>query len=106
MLLAEHCPKALKFKSGKIAISIVRDLTLRVLLLTINKVVRSQVVHETNKLKFLYAIDCTTPMIFNWAEAMKINIKRQLTKAKVGNLKQFCFGSVLVTSFLEWVPLF
>lgn len=75
-LLVEHCPEALKSKSGKIEISNVRDLTLRVLLLTINRVVGSEVEHETNKLKFLYAIDCTYPMIFNWAEAMKMNIKR------------------------------
>jgi len=90
MLLAEHCLEALKSKSGKIEITIVRHITLRVLLLTINRMARSQVEHETNKLKFLYVIDCTTPMIFNWAEAMKINIKHQLSKAKVGNLKQFC----------------
>jgi len=105
-LLAAHCPKALKCKSGKIEISNVRDLTLRVLLLTINRVVRSQVEHETNNLKFLYFIDCTTPTIFNWAEAMKMNIKCQLSKAKVGNQKQFGFGSVVVTFFLERVPLF
>lgn len=105
-LLAKHCPEALKSNSGKIGISTVHNLTLRVLLLTINKVVGSQAVHETNKSKFLYAIDCTTPTIFNWVEAMKINIKCQLTEAKVGNLKQFCFGFVLMTFFLERVPLF
>jgi len=74
--------------------------------LTINRVVGSQAMHETNKSKFLYAIEFTAPMIFNWVEAMKINIKRQLAKAKVGNLKQFCFESVLVTFFLERFPLF
>ena len=37
---------------------------------------------------------------------MKMNIKRQLSKAKVGNLKKFLFGSILVTFFVEQVPLF
>ena len=106
MLLAEHCPKALKSKSGKVEIATIRDLTLRVLLLTINRVAGSQAVHETNKSKFLYAIDCAAPTIFNWAKAMKINIKRQLTKSKAGNLKKFCYGSILVTFFLERVLLF
>jgi len=105
-LLAEYCLEALESKSGKIEISSVHDLTRRVLLLTINRVVGSQVEHETNKSKFLYAIDCTAPMIFNWAKAMKMNIKRQFSKAKAGNLKQFGFGSVLVTFFLEEVSLF
>lgn len=79
---------------------------MRVLLLTIKRVARSQVPHETKNLKFLYAIDFTVSTIFNWAKSMKINMKHRLLKAKVGSLKQFCFGSVLVTFFLEWVPLF
>lgn len=37
---------------------------------------------------------------------MKVDMKRQLSKAKVGNLKQFCYGSVLAAFFLEWVSLF
>lgn len=64
-LLAEHCPEALKSKSGKIDISSVWDLTLRVLLLTINSVAWSQVEHKNNKSKFIYAIDCIAPTIFN-----------------------------------------
>jgi len=106
MLLAKHCLEALKSKRGKIEIATVLDLTLRVLLLTINRVAGSQVVHETNKSKFLYSIDFTTSTFFNWVEAMNINIKHQLTKSKVGNLKKFFFGSVLMTFSLEQVPLF
>jgi len=64
-LLAKHYLEALKSKSGKIETSSVEDLTLRVLLLAINKVARSEVEHENNNSKFLYAIDCTTPMTFN-----------------------------------------
>ena len=100
-LLVEHCPEALKSKSGKIDISSVWDLTMRVLLLTINRVAGSQAKCETNKSKFLYAIDCTAPTIFNQAKAIKMNIKCHLYKAKAGNLKQFGFGSVLVTFLLE-----
>jgi len=37
---------------------------------------------------------------------VKVNMKHQLSKAKVGNLKQFCYGSVLVTFCLEWILLF
>lgn len=58
-----------------------------VLLLTINRGAGSQAEHETNKSNFIYVIDCRAPTIFNWAEAMKMNIKRQLSKAKAGNLK-------------------
>ena len=64
MLLAEHYPEALKSKSGMIEIMTVWYLVLRVLVLTINRVVESQAPHETNKSKF-HAIDYMVPTIFN-----------------------------------------
>jgi hypothetical protein len=33
------------------------------------------------------------------------SIKKKLTKCIRGNLKQFGYGSLLVSFFLEWVPL-
>lgn len=65
MLLVEHYLEALKLKSDKIEIMTVRDLVLRVLLLTITKVAGAQAQHETNKSKFQYVIDCMSPTIFN-----------------------------------------
>ena len=41
------------------------------------------------------------PTLFNWAEAVTINIKRQLTKCKKTKLKQFGYGAILVLFFLE-----
>lgn len=63
------------------------NLVLKALPLTTNKVAGVQALHDSNKSKFQYAIDCTVPTIFNLAEAMKVNMKRQLSKAKGGNLK-------------------
>lgn len=82
MLLVEHYLDALKSKSGKIEIMTIRDLVLRVLLLTKNKVAGDQEQHGTNESKFQYVINCTTLTIFNWVEAMKVNMKHQLSKSK------------------------
>jgi hypothetical protein len=54
---------------------------------------------------FQYAIECTEPRVFNWADVVLHSIKKQLTKCRRGNLKQFRYGSLLVSLFLEWVPL-
>lgn len=51
-------------------------------------------------------MDCLTPTVFNWCEGLLANMKNQLTKCKTGCLKQFGYGSILVTFFLEHVPLF
>jgi hypothetical protein len=55
---------------------------------------------------FQYTIECTEPRVFNWADVVLRNIKKQLTKCRCGNLKQFGYGSLLVSFFLERVPVF
>jgi hypothetical protein len=54
---------------------------------------------------FQYAIECTEPRVFNWADVVLRSIKKQLTKCRQGELKQFGYGSLLVSFFLEWVPI-
>jgi hypothetical protein len=44
------------------------------------------------------------PTMFNWCEGLLENMKDQLTKCKTGRLKQFGYGSILVSFFLERVP--
>lgn len=63
--LAKHCLEALKSKSCKVDIITIGDLVLKVLLLTINKVVGAQALNESNKSKFQYAIDCMAATVFN-----------------------------------------
>jgi hypothetical protein len=43
--------------------------------------------------------------VFNWADAVLRSIKKQLTKCRCDNLKQFGYGYLLVSFFLERVPL-
>ena len=52
----------------------------------------------------LYAIEAMTPTIFNWAEALLLVFKDQLTKCWQGELKQFSFISILACLFFERVP--
>jgi hypothetical protein len=44
------------------------------------------------------------PRVFNWCDGVLGNMKTQLTKRKNGDLKQFGYGSILVSFFLERVP--
>ena len=43
--------------------------------------------------------------MFNWADVVLHSIRKQLTKCRRGDLKQFGYGSLLVSFFLERVPL-
>jgi len=101
------CPGA-RFgsNSAKVDIPIVQDLTLRVVLFTITRAAGVQAPHEASKNHLLLVAECLNPTLFDWATAVTANIKRQLTKCKRGGLKQFRYGSILVSFFLEQLPIF
>jgi hypothetical protein len=63
-------------KKGKVAIWGVRDLTLRTILFTISHIVGSSTPHMTLQSYFQYAIECTEPQDFNWADVMLHSMKR------------------------------
>jgi hypothetical protein len=45
------------------------------------------------------------PRVFNWCEGVLKSMKKQLTKCRSGELKQFGYDSILVSFFLERVPV-
>jgi hypothetical protein len=104
--MSEYCnqyyiPEA-KRKKGKVAIWGLQDLTLCTILFTIAGI---SAPHMALQRYFQYAIECTEPRVFNWADVVLHSIKKQLTKCRWGDMKQFGYGSLLVSFFLEWVPL-
>jgi hypothetical protein len=76
-------------------------LTLHPILFTIAWMAGSVVPHMALQSYFQYSIECTEPRVFNWADAVLCNIKKQFTKCRRGDLKQFGYGFLLVSFFLE-----
>jgi hypothetical protein len=108
--MSEYCnqyyvPEAER-KKGKVAIWGVTDLTLHTILFMITWMAGSSTPHMELQSYFKYTIKCTEPREFNWAYIVLCSIKRQLTKCRRGELKQFGYGSLLVSFFLERVPVF
>jgi hypothetical protein len=96
-------PDAERYK-GKVAIRGVWDLTLRTILFTIARMEGSASPHMVLQSYFQYAIECLEPQVFNWCDGLLWSMKTQLTKRKRGDLKQFGYGSIWVSFFLERVP--
>lgn len=92
--------------SAKVDIPTVPDLMLRVILFTITRDAGVQAPHEVSKNHLLLATECLNPTIFDWATTVTTNIKRQLTKCKRGGVKQFGYGLIVVSFFLERLPIF
>jgi hypothetical protein len=107
--MSEYChqycvPKAERIK-GKVSIWGLQELTLWTILFTIACMAGSTTLHMALQSYFQYAIECTEPQVFNWSDAILCSMKRQLTKCRKGELKKFGYGLLLVSFFLERVPL-
>jgi hypothetical protein len=103
--VANHCSVDTEKHSGKVPIKNVLDLSLRTIIFTITCVSRSETPYMALQSQFQYAIECMEPRVFNWCEGLLKNMKKQLTKCRTGRLKQFGYRSILVSFFLERVPL-
>jgi hypothetical protein len=84
----------------------VTDITLRTILFTIARMAGSAAPHMALQSYFQYSLECIEPWVFNWADAVLRNLKKQLTKSRHGDLKQFGYGSLLVSFFYERVPVY
>ena len=103
-LIDQHYVPGIGTSGKKIPIRAVTDRALRIVLFTMQRVVRSQGVHQDSKAHMLYAIEAMVPTVFNRMEAMLPIFKDQLNKCQQGELKQFGFGSILACFFFERVP--
>ena len=101
-----HCIPEAEGKKGKVVIWGVQDLTLRTIHFTIAQMAGSFAPHMALQSYFQYAIECSEPRVFNWADVVLHSIKKQLTQCRQGALKQFGYGSLLVSFFLERVLVF
>jgi len=102
--ICRYCEPDAERRKGKVAIIVVRDLTLWTILFTLACMAGSASPHMALQSYFKYVVECTEPRVFNWCDGLLRSMKTQLTKSKNGDLKQFGYGSILVSLFLERVP--
>ena len=52
----------------------------------------------------IYSLEAMAPTVFNWAEALLVTFKEHLTMCRRGELKQFGYGTILVSFFFKRLP--
>jgi len=101
-IVQKHCPGVEMTNGEKVKIvTITKNLFLRRILFTMERVSNTQALHEASKSQFQYIIACLASAIFNWCGGLLLDMKRKLTKGKHGHLKKFGFKLMLVTFFSE-----
>ena len=103
--IVEYCRAGTRKVSGKIPIKYVGNASLRNILFMISKLSGSMAPHLALKSLMALGIECLEPKIFNWSSTMLVNLKDQLSRYRSGKQKQFGYGSILVSFFLDKVPI-
>lgn len=99
--MAQVCPQAHKARSGKVVIPTMDEVVLHAIIFMVTRVVGSQDQHEALKTHLRLALKCLNPTMFNYAETVTANMKRQLNNCHRGETEQFGYGSILVLLMFE-----
>ena len=78
-LIDRHYIPRTRTSGKKIPIKAVMDGPLRTVIFTMQRVAGIQGVHQASRAHMLYAIEAMAPTVFNWAEALLLIFKDQLT---------------------------
>ena len=81
-LINRHCIPGTRTSRKKIPIREMMDGPLWNILFTMQRVAKSQGVHQASRSHMLYAIEAMAPTVFNWAEALLPIFEDQLTKCR------------------------
>ena len=82
-----HCVPGTRMSGKKIPIKVVDDVV-HIVLFVMQRLEGNQGAHQASMVHLLYAIEAMAPTVFNWAEALLLVFKDQLTKCRQGELKQ------------------
>ena len=61
--------------------------------------------HLDLKAQMTIVVERLEPKLFNWCQSLLVNLRDQVTRCKSERQKEFGYGSILVSFFLERVPL-
>lgn len=61
--------------------------------------------HVATKSQLLLAIDCFQPHIFNWCKGVLHQVKAELAACKTRAQREFGYGTLIVSFFLERLPV-
>jgi hypothetical protein len=87
--ISAHCMPGTQKHRGKVIIRDVCDLPLWTIHYTITCMEGSATPHMALQRYFQYALECINPQVFNWWDRILRSMKKQLTKCRNGELKQF-----------------
>ena len=103
-LILQYCVPGSKKSSNQLKIADVRDQGLRMILFTITRAAGSLQPHLASRGNVMTGLRCIDGEVFDWVTAVHGSLTEQLSKAKRGRAKQFGYGSLICSFFLQRVP--
>ena len=102
--IAVYCYLDTEKVGSQIPTNSIQVLGLKVILLTLGRIVGLASLHQASRLLMFYAVECMRPTVYDWSTTLLGNMKHQLSECKMGRVQNFDFSSILSTFFIERVP--
>jgi hypothetical protein len=102
--LGIHCEVGTEKSGSQVPIHNINNLSLKVIVLLIGWITRSASLHRASRVHMHYAVHYLNAWIFDWSTTMVDCMKRQLTKCRIWEHRNFRFGTVLCSFFFDRVP--
>jgi hypothetical protein len=99
-----HCVARTPMVGIQIPIRAIGNLSLKIIVLMITKIIGSSSLHKALRMLMFYALEFARPTVYDWCTSLLTNMKGQLTECKQGEKRNFGFASILCSFFFEWIP--
>ena len=100
-LIEQCCVPSSRKSSNQLKIADVQDQGLKMVLFTITRAAGSLQPHLASRGNVMTGLRCTDGEVFDWVSAVHGSLTDQLSKAKRGRAKQFGYGSLIYSFFLQ-----
>ena len=102
--VSDLCVSETRKQGRKLSIHHVTDVLLKTILFTIVRLVGSTSTHLASKSQVPISLKATDGVVFDWSSGLLANLKDQLAHCRLGQQKQFGYGSILACFFFQRMP--
>jgi len=102
--IEQYCTAEEKVNSSGVPIKYIRNLGLKAIVYTINKMAGSAAGHLATRPYMALGISYLEPQLYEWCSAVRENLVKQLTAFHEGHKKEFGYGYLLFSFFFHKVP--
>ena len=100
-----YCEEGMQKVASLVPIDKIQNLSIRAIVQTIVRLLGNDAQHVASRQHMYYVIECQKPTVMDWCTRLLANLKSHINQCYLGRQKNFGYGSLLCSFFMERVSL-